>query len=31
MAGDRQVSGVLFSMVVSWHVAGMCQECCTLW
>ena len=31
MAGVRHVSEVLFSMIVSWHVAGMCQECCTLW
>ena len=23
MAGVRQVSGVLFSMVVRWHVAGV--------
>ena len=23
MAGVRHVSGVLFSMIVSWHVAGM--------
>ena len=30
MAGVRHVSGVLFSMVVRWHVAGMCQECCSL-
>ena len=31
MACARHVSGVLFSMIVSWHVAGRCQECCTLW
>ena len=24
MAGDRQVSGVLFSMVVRWQVTGRC-------
>ena len=25
----RQVSGVLFSMIVRWQVSGMCQECCS--
>ena len=30
MAGDRQVLGVLFSMIVRWQVSGMCQECCSL-
>ena len=30
MAGVRQVSGVLFSMIVRWQVTGMCQECCSL-
>ena len=31
MAGVRQVSGVLFSMVVRGQVSGRCQECCSLW
>ena len=30
MAGDRQVPGVLFSMIVRWQVSGMRQECCPL-
>ena len=30
MAGDRQVLGVLFSMVVSWQVTCRYQECCSL-
>ena len=30
MAGVRQLSGVLFSMIVRWQVSGMCQECCSL-
>ena len=31
MAGVKQVSGVLFPMIVRWQVSGMCQECCSLW
>ena len=31
MAGFRYVLGVLFFMVVRWHVPGMCHECCSLW